>query len=125
MVVPRDKVCGDGLTSAPTPAPALAELGLTDILDECSAVHQWQPTGDGGWLADHGAELIVDVARLFTASATYDPNEDRCHLEGLIGPDEYHDGYPLPPGQASGPVSRHDAEADNPVGKEFTPCRDC
>jgi len=43
---PRDKVCGDGLT--PAAASALADLGLTEILGEHTAVAQWQVTGPGG-----------------------------------------------------------------------------
>jgi trehalose/maltose hydrolase-like predicted phosphorylase len=39
------------------------------------------------------------VARLFTALASYDPADDRFHITGVMGPDEYHDGYPDAPGQ--------------------------
>lgn len=30
--------------------------------------------------------------------ATYDQGEDRFHITGVMGPDEYHDGYPDAPG---------------------------
>ncbi|WP_225728951.1 MULTISPECIES: beta-phosphoglucomutase family hydrolase [unclassified Nocardia] len=65
------------------------------------AYNAWQfyeCTGDLDWLAEYGAELIVEVARLFTALASYDPIEDRYHIAGVMGPDEYHDGYPDTPG---------------------------
>ncbi|NMR19500.1 HAD-IA family hydrolase [Cellulomonas fimi] len=66
------------------------------------AVNAWeyyQSTGDVTWLAERGADLIVEVARLFTAMATYDATTDRYHLSGVMGPDEYHDGYPDAAGQ--------------------------
>ncbi|WP_246858715.1 glycoside hydrolase family 65 protein [Citricoccus sp. SGAir0253] len=59
----------------------------------------YQATGDLGFLADHGAELIIEVARFFSALAQYDPAEDRFDITGVMGPDEYHDGYPDAPGQ--------------------------
>ena len=65
------------------------------------AYNAWQyytSTGDVRWLAGRGADLIIEVARLFAAMARYDPEEDRFHLEGVMGPDEYHDGPPDQPG---------------------------
>ena len=59
----------------------------------------YQATGDTGWLAQRGADLIIEVARLFAGLATYDPSTDRYHIAGVMGPDEYHDGYPDAPGQ--------------------------
>ncbi|MHB1064081.1 MAG: beta-phosphoglucomutase family hydrolase [Georgenia sp.] len=66
------------------------------------AVNAWeyyQATGDVTWLAERGADLIIEVARFFTALASYDAATDRYHLAGVMGPDEYHDGYPDAPGQ--------------------------
>ena len=31
--------------------------------------------------------------------ATFDPHDERFHIDGVMGPDEYHDGYPDAPGQ--------------------------
>lgn len=64
----------------------------------CNAWQYYQSTGDTSWLAERGAELIIEVARLFVALATHDPDEDRFHIAGVMGPDEYHDGYPDAPG---------------------------
>ncbi|MFG1798184.1 beta-phosphoglucomutase family hydrolase [Nocardia sp. NPDC049149] len=58
----------------------------------------YECTGDLDWLAEHGAELIIEVARLFTAMARYAATDDRYHLDGVMGPDEFHDGYPDAPG---------------------------
>jgi trehalose/maltose hydrolase-like predicted phosphorylase/beta-phosphoglucomutase-like phosphatase (HAD superfamily) len=65
------------------------------------AYNAWQyfeATQDRGWLTQHGAELIVDVARLFASMAGYDATDDRFHLRGVMGPDEYHTGNPGDPG---------------------------
>ncbi|HSL35948.1 MAG TPA: glycosyl hydrolase family 65 protein, partial [Arthrobacter sp.] len=65
------------------------------------AYNAWQyfeATQDRGWLTEHGAEIIVDVARLFASMAEFDPAADRFHLRGVMGPDEYHTGNPGDPG---------------------------
>ena len=59
-----------------------------------NAWHYYQATGDLAWLAEQGAELIIEVARLFASLAIHDPAEDRYHIAGVMGPDEYHDAYP-------------------------------
>lgn len=64
-----------------------------------NAWQYYQATGDVDWLAHRGADLIIEVARFFTSLATYDPQEDRFHIGGVMGPDEYHDGYPDAPGE--------------------------
>lgn len=56
--------------------------------------HHYQVTGDVEFLSDYGAELILEIARLFAGLATYEPADDRYDLAGVMGPDEYHDAYP-------------------------------
>jgi trehalose/maltose hydrolase-like predicted phosphorylase len=51
-------------------------------------------TDDIVFLADHGAELIIEVARMFASLATLDTDDDRWDIAGIMGPDEYHDAYP-------------------------------
>ena len=46
-----------------------------------------------------GAELIFEVTRFFSELATYDQRDGRFHSCGVMGPDEYHDGYPDAPGE--------------------------
>lgn len=58
----------------------------------------YQATADLGFLIDYGAEILVEVARLFSSMAVYDPADDRFDICGVMGPDEYHDGYPDAPG---------------------------
>ncbi|AXJ09651.1 HAD family hydrolase [Arthrobacter sp. PM3] len=65
------------------------------------AYNAWQyfeATQDRGWLTRHGAEIVVDVARLFASLAEHDAAEDRFHIRGVMGPDEYHTGPPGNPG---------------------------
>ncbi|MET1034137.1 MAG: glycosyl hydrolase family 65 protein, partial [Arthrobacter sp.] len=57
-----------------------------------------EATDDREWLLAQGADLLVEVARLFASLAEHDPRADRFHLRGVMGPDEYHDGYPGRPG---------------------------
>jgi beta-phosphoglucomutase family hydrolase len=63
-----------------------------------NAWQQYQTTGDVAWLAERGADLLIEVARLFTSLAIHDPADKRFHIHGVMGPDEYHDGYPDAPG---------------------------
>lgn len=59
----------------------------------------WQTTADIGFLAAYGAELIMQTARFWASLATYDTATDRYDIKGVMGPDEFHDGYPDRPGQ--------------------------
>ncbi|MDD1478577.1 HAD-IA family hydrolase [Arthrobacter sp. H16F315] len=63
-----------------------------------NAWQHYQATGDRDWLAARGGELIIETTRMFASLASYDPAEDRFHISGVMGPDEYHDGYPDAPG---------------------------
>jgi trehalose/maltose hydrolase-like predicted phosphorylase len=56
--------------------------------------HYYEATGDLDFLAQQGAELVLEVARLFAGLATYDRASDRYRITGVVGPDEYHDAYP-------------------------------
>lgn len=63
-----------------------------------NAWQYFQATGDLDWLTENGAELLIEVTRHFVALTTYDGERDRFHIAGVMGPDEYHDGYPDDPG---------------------------
>lgn len=58
----------------------------------------YQATGDVEYLIDQGAELLLEVARFFAALTTHDAVADRYDIDGTMGPDEFHDGYPGRPG---------------------------
>lgn len=56
--------------------------------------HYYQVTGDLAYLIDYGAELLVEIARFWVSRTTYDELNDRYRILGVIGPDEFHSGYP-------------------------------
>ncbi len=62
-----------------------------------SAWKFYQVTGDLAYLIDYGAELIVEVARFFVSLAQHDDERERFGINGVIGPDEFHSGYPEAP----------------------------
>lgn len=57
-----------------------------------------QVTADIAFLTDHGAELLVEIARFWVDLAQLDPSTGRYSIRGVMGPDEFHDGYPDRPG---------------------------
>ncbi|MFJ6078328.1 glycosyl hydrolase family 65 protein [Pseudarthrobacter sp. NPDC092419] len=59
-----------------------------------NAWQYFQVTRDLDWLLRKGADLIVEVARFFTSWAVFSAASGRYHLNGVVGPDEYHTGYP-------------------------------
>ena len=57
----------------------------------------WQyflATGDVEFLRFYGAEMMLDIARFWSSIATYNHLLDRYEIKRVMGPDEYHDGYP-------------------------------
>jgi beta-phosphoglucomutase len=48
-------------------------------------------TGDEGFLADHGAEVVFEVARFLASFVYFRPHDGAYHLVRLQGPDEYHE----------------------------------
>ncbi|MEU4063478.1 glycoside hydrolase family 65 protein [Streptomyces wedmorensis] len=53
-----------------------------------------QATGDRGFLHSAGAEILLEVARHWAGTATFDPALGRYRIRGVMGPDEFHDAYP-------------------------------
>mgnify|MGYP003375781251 FL=1 len=56
--------------------------------------HHWKVTADDEFLHDVGAELLLSIADFFADLARWDPDRERYVIEGVLGPDEYHTGYP-------------------------------
>jgi trehalose/maltose hydrolase-like predicted phosphorylase len=56
-------------------------------------------TGDVAFLLGYGAEMLIEIARFFADLAEHDPADDRYHIRGVMGPDEFQDGYPDRPGE--------------------------
>ena len=59
-----------------------------------SAWQYYQATRDDEFLSHHGAEMILDIARFWSSAARYDHGRDRYVIRGVVGPDEFHTGYP-------------------------------
>ena len=56
--------------------------------------HYYQATGDLDFLRDHGAEMMLEIARFWASIAHYNPERDRYEIHGVMGPDEFHEKYP-------------------------------
>ena len=56
--------------------------------------HYHQVSDDHDFLYFQGAELMLEIARFWASLATYNPELDRYEICGVMGPDEYHTGYP-------------------------------
>ncbi|RPF21368.1 glycoside hydrolase family 65 protein [Myceligenerans xiligouense] len=54
----------------------------------------FEATGDLTFMYDHGFEMLVEIARFWCSLVSYDAATDRYDIRGVVGPDEYHDGYP-------------------------------
>lgn len=54
----------------------------------------YQITGDIGFLIDYGAEMLAEIARFWVSLSSFDPGRERYVIRGVIGPDEFHSGYP-------------------------------
>jgi alpha,alpha-trehalase len=54
----------------------------------------YQVTVDFEFLSFFGAELLLEIARFWSSISVYNPELGRYEIRGVMGPDEYHDGYP-------------------------------
>ena len=54
----------------------------------------YQVSQDLEFLAFYGAEIVIEVARFFSSIALYNRSRDKYEIRKVVGPDEYHDGYP-------------------------------
>jgi len=54
----------------------------------------FQVTHDVEFLQFHGAELILEIARFWSSMAAFNEERGRYEIHGVMGPDEFHDGYP-------------------------------
>ncbi|MFL4951376.1 glycoside hydrolase family 65 protein [Streptomyces sp. MMS24-I31] len=61
------------------------------------AYNVWQyceASGDAEFLHTKGAEMLLQIARFWADSASWDEHLGRHRILGVMGPDEYHDAYP-------------------------------
>jgi alpha,alpha-trehalase len=64
------------------------------------AYNVWQyyeATADREFMSHYGAEMILEIARFWASLTTYNDALDRYEIHAVMGPDEYHHGYPDTP----------------------------
>ena len=66
-------------------------VGLAIARDVWHYVHA---TGDTEFLAQYGAEMMIEIARFWASLARPEPGSDRYDIPGVVGPDEYHTRMP-------------------------------
>ncbi|WNG32385.1 glycoside hydrolase family 65 protein [Archangium violaceum] len=54
----------------------------------------YQATADSEFLYFYGAEMLLELARFWASMARWNPSLRRYEIKGVMGPDEYHTGYP-------------------------------
>jgi trehalose/maltose hydrolase-like predicted phosphorylase/beta-phosphoglucomutase-like phosphatase (HAD superfamily) len=56
--------------------------------------HYYLATQDVDFLRDHGAEMMLEIARFWSSIAHFNPQRERWEIHGVMGPDEFHERYP-------------------------------
>ncbi|MGM0585967.1 MAG: glycosyl hydrolase family 65 protein, partial [Pseudomonadota bacterium] len=56
--------------------------------------HYYEVTGDQQFLCDHGAEMLIEIARFWASLAQFNPGRERYEIRGVMGPDEFHTAWP-------------------------------
>ncbi len=59
--------------------------------------HYYQATADTEFLFEHGAEMMLEIARFWSSIAHLDQERGRYEIHGVMGPDEFHERYPGSP----------------------------
>lgn len=54
----------------------------------------FQESADLDFLQSYGGKLILQIALFWSSMAEKDPETGRYHIRGIMGPDEFHTGYP-------------------------------
>jgi trehalose/maltose hydrolase-like predicted phosphorylase len=54
----------------------------------------YQVNNDIEFLLNHGAEMILDIARFLVSLTSFSAEKNRYVINGIVGPDEYHTHYP-------------------------------
>jgi len=54
----------------------------------------YQATGDIDFMREHGAEMMLEIARFWASITDHNLERDRYEIHGVMGPDEFHEKYP-------------------------------
>lgn len=53
-----------------------------------------QVTSNDFFMRAYGAEMLFEIARFFASIARFNDRKKRYEIKGVVGPDEFHTGYP-------------------------------
>jgi trehalose/maltose hydrolase-like predicted phosphorylase len=54
----------------------------------------WHNVRDRSFMEQYGLELILEIAHFWQSAAILDSDTGRYSIEGVMGPDEFHESYP-------------------------------
>ncbi len=54
----------------------------------------FQATGDLQFLSFYGAELLLEIGKLWASMVIYNEERQKYEIHNVVGPDEYHTAYP-------------------------------
>ncbi|WP_086315034.1 hypothetical protein A5821_002556 [Enterococcus sp. 7F3_DIV0205] len=54
----------------------------------------WNNSGDDQFIKEYGAEMLVEIANFWRSAASFDDKTKRYSIAKVMGPDEFHEGYP-------------------------------
>jgi HAD superfamily hydrolase (TIGR01509 family) len=54
----------------------------------------YQVSADTNFMYSFGAEMLLEIARFFCTYAEFNTTKDRYEILHVVGPDEFHNGYP-------------------------------
>ena len=94
---------GDGREVTPTWVPnhadrkSLIRIWTGDLEIHISSdiafaiIQYWRLSRDDAFMAERGAEVVLDSAKFWASRLEWDPEAEEYHLSDVIGPDEYHE----------------------------------
>jgi len=59
-------------------------------------------TGDDAFFENYGSDLFYAICRFWASIAEYNETDKRYHINGVMGPDEFHEKYPGKPNEEGG-----------------------
>lgn len=54
----------------------------------------YNTTQDNDFIKQYGLEMLLNIAKMWISMAEYDPKTKQYSISNVMGPDEFHEGYP-------------------------------
>lgn len=54
----------------------------------------YHATGDLEFMEQYGAEILLDICKFWVSKASYEEQDERFHINKVMGPDEFHEALP-------------------------------